>query len=337
MKVPNTIATLLVGILLTLFSVWYGQNNGLLPVDASIEAGKIDQLFNAMMAIATGLFLLIQGALIYSAIVFRRKAGDDTDAEPIDGNVPLEILWTAIPAAIVMWLAIYSLDIYSAVNSGGYVGPNHMAHAHTQEVAYSSGDAIAAPLDGETPSAVGAMPEDPNRPFKVSVNGMQYAWIFTYPDTGIVSGELHVPVDRTVDLDIAATDVIHAFWVPEFRLKQDAVPGQETHLRFTPNKVGEYPVICAELCGPYHGAMRTRTIVHSADDYQAWEASQRMAASQGGTAIATRPDSMNPPEPSDMGMTHQERLMAHAHQHHMPKHLSDIPQVSQSAPLLPSA
>jgi len=73
-----------------------------------------------------------------------------------------------------------------------------------------------------------------------------------YPDNGVVSSEMHVPVGREVLVNISANDVIHAFWVPEFRLKQDAIPGRQSEVRFTPKIAGEYPLICAELCGPYH-------------------------------------------------------------------------------------
>ena len=314
MKAQKTLSIAVISIFIILISLWYGQNNGLLPIDASIEATKIDRLFNAMIVIATGLFILVQGALTYSFFAFRQKNGDESDAEPVEGDVLLEIVWTAIPAVIVLWLAIYSQEIYSSVNQGGFIG-NHMAHAnHSTAVASASESAIAASMNGMTegksavPVSDGAL-----SPLKVNVSGLQYAWIFNYPDTGIVSGELHLPVDRPVELDISANDVIHAFWVPEFRLKQDAIPKQTTHLSFTPNRVGEYPVICAELCGAYHGAMKTRTIVHSADDYIAWQQSQQVAAAQNPTAIATRP------------MTHSDRLMAHAHQHHMPETIASEP------------
>jgi cytochrome c oxidase subunit 2 len=85
---------------------------------------------------------------------------------------------------------------------------------------------------------------------------MQFAFIFHYPDGDITSGELHVPTDQPVELRMEARDVIHAFWVPQFRIKQDVIPGQPTVLTFTATKPGTYPVICAELCGPYHGGMR---------------------------------------------------------------------------------
>ncbi|MFM7362638.1 MAG: cytochrome C oxidase subunit II, partial [Cyanobium sp.] len=76
--------------------------------------------------------------------------------------------------------------------------------------------------------------------------------------------------NRRVELRMKANDVIHAFWVPQFRLKQDVIPGQPTLLSFTATRPGSYPIVCAELCGPYHGGMRSTVVVHEADDFQAW-------------------------------------------------------------------
>jgi cytochrome c oxidase subunit II len=272
-NVPSSVATLIVGIAITLISLWVGQNNGLLPTAASVEAAQIDNLFNAMMAIATGLFLFVQGALLYSLFAFRRKEGDDTDAEPVHGNVPLEIVWTAIPSAIVLWLAIYSFDVYQSVNSGGFMGTDHMAHASSKVVNVSNQTLMAD---------MGSGPSNPiDNALVVNVKGLQYAWLFYYDGTDIVSGDLHVPAGRPVELNINAQDVIHAFWVPQFRLKQDAVPGVETHLAFTPSQTGNYPIICAELCGAYHGAMKTRVIVETPEDYEAWYNSRVVATAEG--------------------------------------------------------
>ena len=132
-------------------------------------------------------------------------------------------------------------------------------------------------------------------PLEVKVNGIQYAWIFTYPDTGIVSGEIHVPVDRPVQLNMTGGDVIHAFWLPEFRIKQDVIPGRETQLVFTPNKVGKYPVICAELCGAYHGGMKTQLYVEKEEDYQQWVQQNTVAME----AIDESSVAVNPAEMSD--------------------------------------
>ena len=292
MNIPSSISTLLAGIVLTLFSLWYGQNHGLLPVAASQEAPLVDGLFNTMMTISIGLFLLVQGILILSAFRFRQKKGDETDAAPVHGNIPLEILWTAIPAVIVLGISVYSFDVYGQM--GGLDPMDHsMAHAMpaNKQMARMPGSAIAATLDANSVTSVsntdpaqnpdaalnvtspkiGASPDkqglSPN--LVIDVMGLQYAWLFTYPDTGVTVGELHVPTGREVKLNISAQDVLHAFWVPEFRLKQDAIPGRQTELRFTPKLVGEYKVICAELCGAYHGAMNTKIFVESPQDYDA--------------------------------------------------------------------
>lgn len=273
MNIPSNIITLLIGIAITIVSLWFGQNHGLMPVAASDDAVYVDDLFNPMMTIATGLFLLVEGALIYSLIKFRRKKGDKTDGPPIEGNVPLEIVWTAIPTVIVLILAIYSFEIYN--NMGG-LDPNVstqngmiMAHNHQQ---HSMKNLIA--LDPNQPQValgIGESPElNQNNPLEIDVNGIQYAWLFNYKDTGIISGELRVPVDRPVKLNIRAGDVIHAFWVPELRLKQDAIPGRDVKLVFKVKREGDYPVICAELCGPYHGGMKTRLYALSEEKYALW-------------------------------------------------------------------
>ncbi len=322
MKVPTAILTLIVGILITLASLWVGQNNGLLlPTAAAAEAVEIDTLFAAMMAIATGLFLLVQGALLYSFFAFRRRADDQTDAAPVHGNVSLEIVWTAIPAALVLWLGIYSFDVYQSIDSVGTMGANHMAHKHEEMEMVATGESISTSSIGGNSILIADQGNAPNsstspavatdivEPLVVNVDGLQYAWLFTYPDTGIISGELHLPVNRPVTLNISARDVIHAFWVPEFRLKQDAVPGQVTHLNFQPTVEGTYPVICAELCGAYHGAMKTRSIVHSQVDYKAWVDSQ-IVANADSEAIAHMQD----PPPT---------LEQHAAMMGMPDHLHD--------------
>lgn len=321
MNIPSSIWTLLIGIALTLVSLWYGQNHGLLPTAASNEAVLIDGLFNAMMTVSVGLFLLVEGILIYTAFRYRQRQGDDSDAAPVHGNVPLEILWTALPAIVVLGISIYSFEVYSSL--GGF--DPHEAHTPVQQEAVRMpGAAIAATLsdgplaqaepgnrsqqkseearqdpatasvrnDNQIPQrkdapgigvvnpGIGATPENEGKPpdFVVNVTGMQYAWIFTYPDNeGVVSSELHVPIGREVQLNITANDVIHAFWVPEFRLKQDAIPGRQTEIRFTPDLNGEYPLICAELCGPYHGAMKTQVIVQAQAALDQWIQEQQVA------------------------------------------------------------
>ncbi|MDY6806655.1 MAG: cytochrome c oxidase subunit II [Cyanobacteriota bacterium] len=297
-KVPVSVITLVVGIAIAIVSFWYGQNNGLLPEQASEQAPLVDGFFNLMVTIATGLFFVVEGTIIFCAIAFRQRKGDDADGPPIEGNVPLEIFWTAIPTLIVLGLGVYSVQVYREM--GGFepaaamVAHHHDGTSHGSEMAaMHSGAAIAAPLIadsegmepaeakvaskqskygfGATPEEVGKLPD-----LAVEVTGIQYAWLFNYPGD-IIAGELHVPVGKDVLLNLSAQDVIHSFWVPQFRLKQDAIPGKDTQLRFVATKVGEYPVYCAELCGAYHGAMRTQVIVHTEEDYESWLAENAIA------------------------------------------------------------
>ncbi|MCG9886130.1 MAG: cytochrome c oxidase subunit II [Cyanobacteria bacterium] len=294
MKIPNTILAMLGGIGLTLFSLWFGQHNHLLPVPATADAALVDGLFNTMLTVSVGLFLLVQGLLIYAVIVFRQRPGDETDGPPIRGNIPLEVLWTSIPAAIVLAISIYSYEVYNAM--GGLdpmaAGGTAIAHHH-----HHGGAAIAAPLDGMAPDmgngrqvayGVGADPDSMGKgpDVTIDVTGLQYAWLFNYANDGIMSGDLHVPVDQDVQLNIVAQDVLHAFWIPQFRLKQDAIPGQMTQLRFKPTVTGHYPIVCAELCGSYHGAMRAEVVVDSPEDYAAWKTSMVAAAGLDQSAIA---------------------------------------------------
>lgn len=330
MEIPNSIWTLLIGIVLTLVSLWYGQNHGLLPTAASDEAFLVDGLFNTMMTVSVGIFLLVEGILIYSAFRYRKRAGDEADGLPVHGNVPLEILWTAIPAILVLGISIYSFEVYN--DMGGF-SPHAIHEAPQTPQALMPGTAIAATLNDTPPSTepnlnqeksdeamqdpataavrnadqipqkqdspgvglvaptLGPRPGNEGKPPAVVVNvtALQYAFIFTYPETGVTSGELHVPKGREVKLNMSANDVIHAFWVPAFRLKQDIIPGRQSEIRFTPNKEGSYPLICAELCGPYHGAMNTQVVVETQQGFDNWVLEQLASTEDLNQAVAVNP------------------------------------------------
>jgi cytochrome c oxidase subunit 2 len=255
---------------LVLAGLWVGQGINLLPAAASSNAPTYDALFRVLFSIGTTLFLGILIVLGYSLVRFRRRSGDLGDGMAIEGNLPLEIVWTAIPAVVILFVGIYSYDIYERM---GGMAPlmdhgamdhgamEHVAMARPASRIWGGIGPVATPVSGPN----GALPTLP-----VEVTAMQFAFIFHYPEGDITSGELHVPVGQPVELQMKAIDVIHAFWVPQFRLKQDVIPGQPTVLSFTATRAGTYPVICAELCGPYHGGMRTSVVVHEPDDYQAW-------------------------------------------------------------------
>ncbi len=258
----STIFSILIGILLIIGGVWVGQNVDLLPVDASTNAPVYDELFKVLFSIGTILFVGITGLVIYSLIKFRRRPGDSGDGQPIEGNLPLEILWTAVPAIVILFVGIYSYDIYDRM--GGMQPLSNNTHNHhemsTQQRLW--GGIGSGSVSSSTPGK--------EEPIPIEVTAMQFAFLFHYPKGDIISGELHVPTGHPITMRMESKDVIHAFWVPEFRLKQDVIPGQPTILNFTPTKPGRYPIICAELCGPYHGGMRSTVVVEGMDEYQEW-------------------------------------------------------------------
>lgn len=124
-------------------------------------------------------------------------------------------------------------------------------------------------------------------PLVVNVTGQQFAWSFEYPGQGkLQSNQLVLPQDRPVHFKVHTKDVLHDFWVPEFRLKTDAVPGITTHIRVTPTRLGSYPVVCAELCGIGHSTMRQTVRVIPAADFDAWVEKQQQGDEDGGVAAA---------------------------------------------------
>ena len=271
--------------------IWIGFNVNLLPVVASANAPVYDDLFKLLFSIGIILFVGITIVLVYSLFKFRRRVGDQGDGLAIEGNLPLEIVWTAIPAVVVLFIGIYSYDIYermggmtsfhdhSAMLAGATDNASGIGAELASNIEVKSHPEIANSEQGKRYWAGIASMDDPdNKTLPVDVTAMQFAFIFHYPEGNITSGELHVSAGQPVQLRMEARDVIHAFWVPQFRLKQDIIPGQPTLLSFTPTKPGTYPIVCAELCGPYHGGMRTNVVVHDPDSFQTWLDQNRQPA-----------------------------------------------------------
>ena len=238
-------------------SFWIGFNVNLLPEEASINAPIYDELFKILFIIGLILFIGMTALVIYSLFKFRKKEGELGDGIALEGNLSLEIIWTVIPSIIVLFVGIYSYNIYDRMG-----GMNELNHDHS--VMGNNSEKIWAGISQKDSNDVGLM--DTN----IEVSAMQFAFLFNYPNGNFISGELHVPVDQKISVKMESKDVIHAFWIPEFRIKQDIIPGQPTILNFTPTKVGKYPIICAELCGPYHGGMRASIIVEEPSDYENW-------------------------------------------------------------------
>jgi cytochrome c oxidase subunit 2 len=118
---------------------------------------------------------------------------------------------------------------------------------------------------------------DPNA-MVIKVTAIQWAWKFEYPDSGVVSNDLYLPVNQQVVMKMESTDVIHSFWVPEFRIKQDVVPGRVTEYRITPTLIGSYKIRCAELCGTSHAYMESPVLVVSQQDFDSWISDQQALA-----------------------------------------------------------
>jgi len=232
------------GILVVVVAVltYLGLNAaGLMPVEASAQSIPIDWMWNLEVVAMSFLFALIVVPLGYSLVVFRRRKGDTTDAEHMEGNTRLEIAWTVVPLFIVMAYA--------------YMGAVNLAE--TRRV-------------------------DPDAMI-VKVRAIQWSWSFEYPavnGVSVISDELHVPKGKQVLLRMTSSDVIHSFWVPEFRVKQDLVPGRITELRITPIREGNYKVRCAELCGTSHAYMEKPVIVSSQAGFDTWMTEQVKLAEQ---------------------------------------------------------
>jgi cytochrome c oxidase subunit 2 len=196
------------------------------------------------------------------------------------------LLICSVPVfVLVMTIAIYSVVRFRAKPGDMRDGPS--IHGNTRlEVVW-----VTVPFLMVTALAIYAWivlddieAKQPNE-LVVNVTAQQFTWTFGYPGEAVRrSTELVLPEDRPVDFRIRTNDVIHSFWVPEFRLKSDAVPGLTTKIRLTPNRVGRYQVVCAELCGIGHSTMRQNVRVTAADEFDSWIQEQRQATAGGGAA-----------------------------------------------------
>ena len=209
--------------------VGLGLNNaGLFPELASLQGKFIDELFQLHFWVIAFLFALIVGFMLYSIIVFRRKDGDESDAEHIEGNNALEVTWTVVPLITVLGVAVLGANTLAKVTA----------------------------ID---PQAL-----------EIKVIGQQWSWRFEYPDTGVVSDVLVLPQGQQALLVMESVDVLHSFWVPEFRVKQDLMPGSTTEVRITPTELGDYTVRCAEVCGLNHTYMLADVQVVTEADFNVW-------------------------------------------------------------------
>ncbi len=206
---------------------------------ASTAAEPIDELFDLSIVLSSFVFAVVMVLLGYAIWRWRARPGDESDGEPIHGNTRLEIAWTTIPTVIVLILAVLSWNVLDEIEAN----------------------------------------EPADESMKLTVTAQQFAWQFEYPEAGKSSREFHVPVDRQLDVELRALDVLHSFWVPEWRIKRDLVPGApgasiDDDFVVEPNKEGTFTLVCTELCGLGHSTMRVEVVVESQEDFDAWLAKQ---------------------------------------------------------------
>jgi cytochrome c oxidase subunit 2 len=261
MKIRNIFVLIAITIILTTTSLWIGQQAySWLPPQAAAESLLIDDLFSFLVTLGAFIFIGVTGTLMYSIIFHRASKYDMNDGPPIEGNVALEVVWTAIPIVLVLWIAGYSYQVY---NQMAIHGPMEVVHLHmpmSMESAYAA------------PKLETAQPVE-----KIEVIAKQWAWVFRYPKQNVTSTELHLPVNQRVSLALQSEDVLHGFYIPAFRLKQDIIPKQRIDFEFTPIRKGKYRLRDSQFSGTYFAAMQTDVVVESTEDYNQW---LELAASQ---------------------------------------------------------
>ncbi len=219
-----------------------------LPLQGSTFAPQIDGLFLAILIITGLAFVIVETGLIWFVFKYRGRPG--RKGHYTHGNAKAEVVWTAIPAVTVVALGLVSNHYWKEIKGR---------------------DSI--PADA----------------YPIGIHAKQFEWQVTYPgpdgqlgtaDDFTVRNQLHVPVGRNIVVVLTSEDVIHSFWVPVLRLKQDAVPGLTIRAWFQATVPGQYELGCAELCGMGHYRMRARVFVHTAAEYDAWAHQQ----AQGGAS-----------------------------------------------------
>lgn len=253
MSISTLIRLAIAAIPLTAISLWMGQlAYTWMPPPASAEALLIDNLFSFMTGVGSFIFLGVTGTVLYSVSFQRAGKYDESDGPPITGNLKLEVFWTAVPVLLVIWIAGYSYRIYDQMSVLGPMDLVHMGHLMPS--------AMADPLSGADSMAVE----------EIRVNARQWVWEFTYPGKNITTTELHLPSNTRVKLALESEDVLHGFYIPAFRLKQDIIPGRRIDFEFTPIQEGTYRLRDSQYSGTYFSAMQANVVVESPDDYQAW-------------------------------------------------------------------
>jgi cytochrome c oxidase subunit 2 len=243
---------IIVGVIASVVGIAAGLLINWFPPAASTQADEIDTLWDVLIIASVPVFVLVTVVICFSVINFRMRPGEeDLDGPPIHGNTRLEVIWTAIPAILIVGLVTYAYVVLRDIE--------------------------------KSPALAAGQKERVVRVF-----GEQFAWTFAYNEGGkqFRSAQLYLPANESVKFEVQSKDVIHDFWVPDFRMKIDAVPGITTSYRVTPKSsaIGPHQIVCAELCGLGHAFMRQTAHVMTRADFTAWvrKASGGGAGGRGG-------------------------------------------------------
>jgi cytochrome c oxidase subunit II len=224
-----------VGIIATAIGIAIGLSIHWFPPADSTQADKIDTLWDVLIIATVPVFVLVTVIVCFAVIEFRMRPGEEQlDGPPIHGNTKLEVIWTALPAILIVGLVTYAYVVMRDIEEAPAAGNERV----------------------------------------VTVTGQQFTWTFAYNEGGkrFNSAQLYIPAGQSVKFDVKSKDVIHDFWVPDFRMKIDAVPGITTHYRVTPKAeaIGEHAIVCAELCGLGHAFMRQTAHVMAPAEFDKW-------------------------------------------------------------------
>ena len=229
-----------------------------LPESITTTSPDIDAIFYLVLAITGVAFVLVELTLFIFVVRYRRRPGQR--AYYTHGNHLVELVWTVIPALILVLLAFKSQRVWARVR-GTPPPPDLKIEIIAQQFAwnihYPGADGMFGRTDpsliDETSNPIGLDHTDPHA-----------------QDDVVTLNQLHLPLHQTILLNLRSKDVIHSFFVPQFRMKQDAVPGLTTRLWLSATKAGQYPIACAELCGLGHYRMRGFLTIEAPDTFQAW-------------------------------------------------------------------
>lgn len=253
-------------------SKWIGQQAFTwMPTQATAEAQQVDNLFSFLVSVGAFIFIGLSGTIAFSILTSRAPRGDWSDGHPMRQDARLEVLWTVVPLIFVLWIAGQSFKIYQQLNIQGLTPIVHLHLPLEAEPAYAA-DSPPKPAESSTTSSPSKPAENNNaKPTtqQIEVIAKQWAWLFRYPDN-VTSTDLHLPVNQSIQLVLRSEDVLHGFYVPEFRVKQDIIPNRNITFVVTPLKEGKYQLKDSQYSGVYFALMRANVYVESPEAYQMW-------------------------------------------------------------------